>query len=214
MHSPMVLVESATKLFCTHVRLTLTGVGTKVGFGRVSAARATTATISLTRAGMTLRASWIDERGSVLGASGTGALALRRGATTAFIEAKQTSELAEGWALKGSGLLGFTRLLIDPTSVITGWDAAHRVALQHAGDRVRLRRIAELRLRAAAHNLERFGIPKAGVGLRLRSTVAAVRDVVHQCGLSHPSHRCDDGLHPFVRRRFAAARRRAWSDVR
>jgi hypothetical protein len=94
-------------------------LGLTLATGRQGTMSASAATVSLTTGRTTVRASWINEDGSVLGAAGSGALNLGRGSTTAMIEAKQTVGLAEGWALEGYGSIGVTRLKIDPTSVVT-----------------------------------------------------------------------------------------------
>lgn len=81
-------------------------------------ARATT--LSYDRGRTSVRASVIDETGSVMGVASRGGLALGRGATTMLIEGHQTLGIAGGWDLEGYGSLGVTELKIDAASVVTG----------------------------------------------------------------------------------------------
>lgn len=83
-----------------------------------------------------VRASFIDEDGSLMGVpTGAGALRLGNGATTAMIEAHHRFGNAVGWALEAYGSLGMTQLKIDSNSLITGSDLliASRLGVQSSG---------------------------------------------------------------------------------
>ncbi len=101
----------------------VTGLG-RIGFtlsnGAIGGSRAQAATLSLDTGHMSLRASLIDETGSVMGVASKGGLSLGRGATTTMIEAHRTFDLAGGWTLEGYGSVGVTRLKIDGASIVTG----------------------------------------------------------------------------------------------
>ena len=99
---------------------TIGRLGITLSNGHEGLSQASAATVSLTTGRTTLRASFIDENGSVLGAIGTGGLALGRGSTTTMIEAKQTVALTGGWDLEGYGSVGMTHLKVDDRSVVTG----------------------------------------------------------------------------------------------
>ncbi|AUW57344.1 peptidase S8 and S53, subtilisin, kexin,sedolisin [Sphingobium sp. SCG-1] len=94
-------------------------LGLTLSTGSFGSARASAATVSLDTGRTSIRASWIDEKGSVLGVASSGGLALGRGTNTAMVEAHHSLELAGGWSLEGYGSVGVTRLKIDPLSVVT-----------------------------------------------------------------------------------------------
>ncbi len=77
----------------------------------------------------------IIERGSVLGAPASGALALGRGASSVAIEADRSVGLGFGWTLGAHGSVGVTRLLRSPASLVTSSSAllATRFGLALAG---------------------------------------------------------------------------------
>jgi hypothetical protein len=95
-------------------------LGVAVAAGSVGPSRAQATTVSVGYKGLSLRASWIDESGSVLGVISSGGLALGRGATTAMVEAHQVMNVGGGWSFEGYGSVGVTRLKIDASSVVTG----------------------------------------------------------------------------------------------
>ena len=94
------------------------GVTLSSGSEGQSSARA--ATVTFQTGNTSLRASWIEERGSVLGAPSTGALSLGRGTSTTMAEAHHSFAIGDGWTLEGYASVGVTRLKADPASVITG----------------------------------------------------------------------------------------------
>lgn len=116
-------------------RTPLGRVGVTLASGSFGASRAQAATVSFDRGSTSLRASWIDESGSVMGAESRGAMTLGRGARTTMIELHQRVGLAWGWSLEGYGSVGVTRLKVDPTSIVTGstplWGT--RAGLQASG---------------------------------------------------------------------------------
>jgi subtilisin family serine protease len=95
-------------------------IGVAVAEGASDGSRARAATLSFAAGGVTARASWIDETGSVMGVASAGPLALGRGARTGLVELHGGVGLAGGWRLEGYGSVGVTRLRIDPTSIVTG----------------------------------------------------------------------------------------------
>jgi subtilisin family serine protease len=110
-------------------------LGMTMSAGSLGRSRAQATTVSLDIGRLTLRTSWIDENGSVLGMISEGGLALGRGATTAMVEAHQSVGLAGGWNLEGYGSVGVTRLKIDASSVVTGASSlvGTRLGLQATG---------------------------------------------------------------------------------
>jgi hypothetical protein len=99
---------------------TMGRVGVSFAGGDVGGSRAQAVTASFATGGTTVRASWIDETGSVMGMASTGPLALGRGARTGMVELHGGFSLIGGWRLEGYGSVGVTRLRIDPTSIVTG----------------------------------------------------------------------------------------------
>ena len=89
--------------------------------GRASGSAAQAMTLGWSRGGLDLRASYIDEDGTLLGMpTGSGALRLGRGARTVMVEVHHRLGVTDGWALEGYGSLGITRLKIDAASLVTG----------------------------------------------------------------------------------------------
>lgn len=95
-------------------------VGVTLAKGTIGRARAKATTLAFDIGRTALRATWIKEKGAVLGAVSQGGLSLGRGSTTALMEAHRTIELSGGWSLEGYGSVGVTRLKIDSMSVVTG----------------------------------------------------------------------------------------------
>lgn len=95
-------------------------VGLTISVGREGQGGSRAATLSFDRGDTTVRATVIDETGSVMGAASGGGLSLGRGATTMLIEGRQTFGIGGGWSLEGYGSVGVTRLKIDAASVVTG----------------------------------------------------------------------------------------------
>ena len=96
-------------------------LGLTLAFGGEAGSRAQAATLGWSRGGTDLRVSLIGEEGTILGTpTGSGALRLGRGATTATVEAHQMIGIAPGWSIEGYGSLGVTRLAIDSASLVTG----------------------------------------------------------------------------------------------
>ena len=95
-------------------------LGVTLSSGSADRTDAHAATVSFETGRTSLRASWIEERGSVLGAASSGALSLGRGTSTAMIEAHHSLEIGAGWNLEGYASVGITRLKIDTASVVTG----------------------------------------------------------------------------------------------
>lgn len=110
-------------------------IGVTVASGRFGGSRARAGTVSLDRGATSLRVSWINESGAVMGAKSRGALALGRGARTGAIELHHSVALANGWALEGYGSVGVTRLKINRESIVTGATAlwGTRAGLQASG---------------------------------------------------------------------------------
>lgn len=94
-------------------------VGVTFASGGAGPSRAQAATVSFERGGTAIRASWIDESGSVMGVRSEGALALGRGARTGVIELHHRTGAVRGWSLEGYASIGVTRLKIDPASIVT-----------------------------------------------------------------------------------------------
>jgi hypothetical protein len=89
--------------------------------GRASGSAAQAMTLGWSRGGLDLRASYIDEDGTLMGMpTGSGALRLGRGARTVMVEVHHRLGVTDGWALEGYGSLGITRLKIDAASLVTG----------------------------------------------------------------------------------------------
>lgn len=96
-------------------------LGMTMAAGRTAGSAAQAMTLGWTRAGLDLRASFIDEDGTLMGMpTGAGALRLGRGARTVMVEAHQRIGVTDGWTLEGYGSLGVTRLKIDAASLVTG----------------------------------------------------------------------------------------------
>lgn len=88
--------------------------------GRASGSAAQAMTLGWSRGGLDLRASYIDEDGTLMGMpTGSGALRLGRGARTVMVEVHHRLGVTDGWALEGYGSLGITRLKIDAASLVT-----------------------------------------------------------------------------------------------
>lgn len=94
-------------------------IGFSLASGSYGRSRATAATASLKKGRSTVRLSWIDEKGSVMGTESYGALALGRGASTAMIELHRSVGIAGDWSLESYGSLGVTRIKIDSLSLVT-----------------------------------------------------------------------------------------------
>lgn len=96
-------------------------IGLTVAFGRYAGSSANAATLNWSKGSTTVRASLIDEQGTLMGMpTGSGALRLGRGATTAMVEAHRTFEIGGGFLIEGYGSMGVTRLKIDSASLVTG----------------------------------------------------------------------------------------------
>ena len=96
-------------------------LGLTMAAGRASGSAAQAMTLGWSRGGLDLRASFIDEDGTVMGMpTGSGALRLGRGARTVMVEVHHRIGVTDGWALEGYGSLGVTRLKIDTASLVTG----------------------------------------------------------------------------------------------
>jgi hypothetical protein len=96
-------------------------LGLTMAAGRASESAAQAMTLGWSRGGLDLRASYIDEDGTVMGMpTGSGALRLGRGARTVMVEVHHRIGVTDGWALEGYGSLGVTRLKIDTASLVTG----------------------------------------------------------------------------------------------
>ncbi|MDB5701913.1 MAG: peptidase and in, kexin,sedolisin [Sphingomonadales bacterium] len=110
-------------------------LGVTVTAGSIGRSRAQASSVSVGYKGLSVRASYIDESGSVFGTISEGGLALGRGATTAMVEAHQTLNVGGGWKLEGYGSVGVTRLKIDASSVVTAASSlvGTRMGLQASG---------------------------------------------------------------------------------
>lgn len=110
-------------------------IGVSFASGSFGDSRGQAATVSLDRGATSIRASWIDESGSIMGVASSGALSLGRGARTTMVELHHSIGLAAGWTLEGYGSIGATRLKINPASILTGastlWGT--RAGLQASG---------------------------------------------------------------------------------
>ncbi|RSU68441.1 peptidase S8 and S53, subtilisin, kexin,sedolisin [Sphingomonas sp. S-NIH.Pt1_0416] len=96
-------------------------LGLTMAAGRASGSAAQAMTLGWSRGGLDLRASYIDEDGTLMGMpTGSGALRLGRGARTVMVEVHHRLGVTDGWALEGYGSLGVTRLKIDTASLVTG----------------------------------------------------------------------------------------------
>ena len=96
-------------------------LGLTMAAGRASGSAAQAMTLGWSRGGVDLRASYIDEDGTLMGMpTGSGALRLGRGARTVMVEVYHRIGVTDGWALEGYGSLGITRLKIDAASLVTG----------------------------------------------------------------------------------------------
>ena len=96
-------------------------LGLTMAAGRASGSAAQALTLGWSRGGLDLRASFIDEDGTLMGMpTGSGALRLGRGARTVMVEVHHRFGVTDGWALEGYGSLGITRLKIDAASLVTG----------------------------------------------------------------------------------------------
>ncbi|WP_294203142.1 S8 family serine peptidase [uncultured Sphingomonas sp.] len=96
-------------------------LGLTMAAGRASGSAAQAMTLGWSRGGLDLRASFIDEDGTLMGMpTGSGALRLGRGARTVMVEVHHRIGVTDGWALEGYGSLGVTRLKIDTASLVTG----------------------------------------------------------------------------------------------
>ncbi|KTT98985.1 S8 family peptidase [Sphingomonas sanguinis] len=96
-------------------------LGLTMAAGRASGSAAQAMTLGWSRGGLDLRASFIDEDGTLMGMpTGAGALRLGRGARTVMVEVHHRIGVTDGWALEGYGSLGVTRLKIDTASLVTG----------------------------------------------------------------------------------------------
>ena len=96
-------------------------LGLTMAAGRASGSAAQALTLGWSRGGLDLRASFIDEDGTLMGMpTGSGALRLGRGARTVIVEVHHRIGVTDGWALEGYGSLGVTRLKIDTASLVTG----------------------------------------------------------------------------------------------
>lgn len=68
---------------------------------------ASAATLGWSKGHTDVRLSMVDEDGTVMGTpTGSGALRLGRGATTAMVEAHRSFDFGFGWSVKGYGSLG------------------------------------------------------------------------------------------------------------
>ncbi|MDX3910769.1 MAG: S8 family peptidase [Sphingobium sp.] len=94
--------------------------GVTLSSGSVEGSAARAATVSFGVGRTSLRASWIEERGSVLGMESTGGLSLGRGTRTAMAEAHHSFDIGNDWSLEGYASVGVTRLKIDGASIVTG----------------------------------------------------------------------------------------------
>ncbi|MDR6116250.1 MULTISPECIES: S8 family serine peptidase [unclassified Sphingomonas] len=95
--------------------------GLTMAAGRASGSVAQAMTLGWSQGGLDLRASYIDEDGTLMGMpTGSGALRLGRGARTVMVEVHHRIGVTDGWALEGYGSLGITRLKIDAASLVTG----------------------------------------------------------------------------------------------
>jgi len=110
-------------------------VGFSVSTGSEGSTSASAATLSLDTGRASLRASWIEERGSIMGSVSSGGLALGRGARTGLVEAHYTLPLAGDWGVEGYGSVGVTRIKLDPLSIVTGASSlvGTRAGLQFSG---------------------------------------------------------------------------------
>ncbi|HEX8556379.1 MAG TPA: peptidase S8 and S53, subtilisin, kexin,sedolisin, partial [Sphingomonas sp.] len=110
-------------------------VSVTISGGGSHGSSASAATLGWSTGGTTLRASFIDESGSVMGMPSRGALKLGRGASTTMIEAHQAFAIALGWSVESYGSLGVTRLKIDDGSLVTGASGiiGTRIGLQAKG---------------------------------------------------------------------------------
>lgn len=110
-------------------------LGIAIATGTSGGSRANAATLSFKRGRSTIRASWIEEKGAVMGAESSGALSLGRGARTMLVELHQGFGLAGGWTLEAYGSVGLTRLDIDSASLVTGASAlvGTRAGVQASG---------------------------------------------------------------------------------
>ncbi|MDB5701520.1 MAG: Peptidase and in, kexin,sedolisin [Sphingomonadales bacterium] len=110
-------------------------LGVTMTAGSIGRSRAQASSVSVGYKGLSVRASYIDESGSVFGTISEGGLALGRGATTTMLEAHQTLNVGGGWNLEGYGSVGVTRLKIDASSVVTAASSlvGTRMGLQASG---------------------------------------------------------------------------------
>ncbi|MGW8135844.1 S8 family serine peptidase [Sphingomonas zeae] len=96
-------------------------LGLTMAAGRTSGSAAQAMTLGWSRGDLDLRASFIDENGTLMGMpTGSGALRLGRGARTIMVEVHHRIGVSDGWSLEGYGSLGVTRLKIDAASLVTG----------------------------------------------------------------------------------------------
>lgn len=96
-------------------------LGLTMAAGRAAGSTAWAMTLGWSRGSLDLRASFIDEDGTLMGMpTGSGALRLGRGARTVMVEAHHRIDVTDGWMLEGYGSLGVTRLKIDAASLVTG----------------------------------------------------------------------------------------------
>jgi len=111
-------------------------LGLTVSMGRYLGSEAHAATLGWSKNGTDLRISFIDESGTIMGTpTGNGALRLGRGARTTMVEAHHTFDIVGGWGVEGYGSLGFTKLKIDGSSLVTGSTAivGSRLGIQATG---------------------------------------------------------------------------------
>lgn len=95
-------------------------LGLTLASGSFDRTSANAATISFDTGRTSFRASWIEERGSVLGVASSGGLSLGRGSTTAMVEGHHSFDIGNGWDLESYASIGVTRLKINSTSIVTG----------------------------------------------------------------------------------------------
>ncbi|MEH3047192.1 S8 family serine peptidase [Sphingomonas adhaesiva] len=96
-------------------------LGLTMAAGRAAGSAAQAMTLGWSRGDLSLRASFIDEDGTLMGMpTGSGALRLGRGARTVMVEVHHRIGVTDGWTLEGYGSLGVTRLKIDAASLVTG----------------------------------------------------------------------------------------------
>ena len=86
-------------------------LGLTMAAGRTAGSAARAMTLGWSRGDLNLRASFIDEDGTLMGMpTGAGALRLGRGARTVMVELHRRVGVTDGWSLEGYGSLGITRL--------------------------------------------------------------------------------------------------------